>query len=138
MESASSATGRTRLQILDRLVWLSRVALGLNIAEPARARRRDMLRQYAVAGLRTLDEIQAADKSKQLTVPGIDTAKATAPAPKPKPKPSAPRTLDAIASELREARAKAARLAEEHRTAEERMTALDAEFKGAMWAVYLP
>ena len=104
MERASSATGRTRLQVLDRLVWLSRTTLGMNIAEPARARRRDVLRQYALAGLRTLDEIQAADKGGQLTVPGIDAPKAAAPAPKP-------RTLDDIASELRMAREDAVRLA---------------------------
>lgn len=103
LRSAVKATGKSRGQVLNRLEQLSRIALSMNVAESMRGPRRDVLRQYAIAGLRTLDEIRAADEGGQLTVPGIDAPKAAASAPKP-------RTLDDIANELREARKDAARL----------------------------
>lgn len=122
---AIKTTGRSRGQVLSRLMCLTRIALGMSVSEGLRQARRDVLRQYALAGLRTLDEIQAADKGGQLTVPGIDAPKAAAPAPKP-------RTLDDIASELRMAREEATRLSVAAAHAEKRMSDLRAELTRAV------
>lgn len=122
---AVAATGRSRVQVLTRVEQIVRDVLGMSVAGHLRGPRRDKLRQYAIAGLRTLDEIRAADKGGQLTVPGIDAPKAAAPAPKP-------RTLDDIASELRMAREEATRLSVAAAHAEKRMSDLRAELTRAV------
>lgn len=122
---AVAATGRSRVQVLTRVEQIVRDVLGMSVAGHLRGPRRDKLRQYAIAGLRTLDEIRAADAGQ------MPLAFST-----PASSQVAPRTLDTIAAELREARATAARLAVECKAAEDRMVALGAEFERAVREVY--
>jgi hypothetical protein len=112
--------------IRDRISTMVYEAMGVS-RRSTRSRRKRELVEYARRGIRTLAEIRAADAGQ------MPLAFST---PAPTPAPVAPRTLDTIAAELREARATAARISVECKAAEDRMVALGAEFQRAVREVY--
>lgn len=65
IRAAVNATGRNRAQVLNRLICITRIALGLSVAEHLRGPRRDVLRTYAARGIRTIDAIRAADSASE-------------------------------------------------------------------------
>ena len=128
VRAAAQRIGVTETCVRNRINTLVYDAMGMSGCS-GREHRRHELTEYARRGIRTLAEIRAADAGQ--------TPLAFS-APDPTPAQVAPRTLDTIASELREARATAARLAVECKAAEDRMVALGAEFECAVREVYEP
>lgn len=126
VRAAAQRIGVTETCIRNRINTLVYEAMGMG-GGSSRAHRMGELAEYARRGIRTLAEIRAADAGQ------MPLAFST---PEPAPAQVAPRTLDTIAAELREARATAARLAVECKAAEDRMVALGAEFERAVREVY--
>lgn len=62
--SARQLTGANQKQVAGRIASVVRMRLGLDIADNLRAARRAVLRDYALAGIRTISEIEAADAGK--------------------------------------------------------------------------
>ena len=65
---STSLIGATREQVMGRVASVVRMRLGLSVAEEKRAERREVLRGYAKAGIRSIAQIEAADAG-QTTLP---------------------------------------------------------------------
>ena len=126
VRATAQRIGVTETCVRNRINTLVYDAMGMG-GGSGREHRRHELTEYARRGIRTIAEIRAADAGQTpLAFSALTPAQV------------APRTLDTIASELREARATAARLAVECKAAEDRMVALGAEFECAVREVYEP
>lgn len=121
---AVKSTDRNRAQVLSRLTCIVRRDLGLSIDESRRGARRDVLREYARRGIRTLYGVMQADKAAASPQP-------EQPEQLPLPAPAA-RTLDVIAAELREAKCEQVRAEVAASVAKTRVEALRAELRAAV------
>jgi hypothetical protein len=124
LERASRATNRTSDQVIGRLFTIVQRDLGLSIDESKRGARREVLREYARLGIRTLSGVLQADKAAASPQP---TQAEQLPLPAP-----AARTLDVIAAELREAKHEQVRAEVAASVARSRVEALRAELRAAV------
>lgn len=124
INAVASAICLTRRTVIDRINTIVQTAVHGNCGSDARTARRIVIKEYALRGARTAEDIRQADKAAASPQP-------TQPKQLPLPAPAA-RTLDVIAVELREAKREQVRAEVAASVACSRVEALRAELRAAV------